>query len=279
MTQGVLYVVATPIGNLEDLSARAIETLKAVDWIAAEDTRHTEKLCQRYQIQTPKIACHTHNEHKLWASLLRRLESGQSGALVSDAGTPLICDPGFALITKAHEHKIKVCPIPGPTSPIAALSVSGLPPTPFTFMGFLPNKSPQRLGMMAASPPGHTVGFFETPHRLVASLDDMLATWGPDTQACIARELTKQFEQVRQASLGELRQAIESGDIPVKGEFVVLISIPERTQDTLTLDIERYLEALLEPLGAKKASECISRLLDCSKNTVYKQALDLKNKQ
>jgi 16S rRNA (cytidine1402-2'-O)-methyltransferase len=276
MSKGVLYVVATPIGNLADLSERAQETLKQVNWIAAEDTRQTEKLCQRFQINTRKMAYHQHNESAASKGLLKRLLDGESIALVSDAGTPLISDPGFCLVQAAHDADITVIPIPGPCSAITLLSASGLSATRFSFFGFLPAKPSARRSALRELSGGQTVIFFESPNRMKASLEDMIETFGPETAACLGRELTKRFEQIVRASLPELKERIENGEIPEKGEFAVCVELPPQSEDDSEA-ISRYLSVLLEHLGPKSASECVSALLDCPKNKAYKIALSLKN--
>jgi 16S rRNA (cytidine1402-2'-O)-methyltransferase len=275
MSKGVLYVVATPIGNLADWSERAVQTLKEVNWIAAEDTRQTEKLCQRYHINTRKFAYHQHNEASSAQELIRRLSEGEQGALVSDAGTPLVSDPGFALVEKAHEAGITVVPIPGACSAITALSAAGISADVFTFWGFLPPKTSQRTKILEQLSKGQTVIFFESPKRILDTLTDMSTVFGASCQAAVCRELTKQFEQIRKGQLSELKEAVERGDIPQKGEFVLILSIPP-AQEVLGEECDRYLAVLLPYLGPKTASECISQLIGTPKNQVYKRALDLK---
>lgn len=275
MSKGVLYVVATPIGNLADWSERAVQTLKEADWIAAEDTRQTEKLCQRYHINTRKFAYHQHNEASSAQELIRRLSEGEQGALVSDAGTPLVSDPGFALVEKAHEAGIRVVPIPGACSAITALSAAGIRADRFTFWGFLPSKTSQRTKELGQLAKAQTYIFFESPKRILDTLQDMQSVYGLNCEAAICRELTKQFEQIKKGTLNNLIAAVEKGDIPQKGEFVVLLSIPE-AREASSEECDRYLAVLLPHLGPKTASECVSKLLGTSKNHAYKRALDLK---
>lgn len=276
MSKGVLYVVATPIGNLADLSARAVDILNEVDWIAAEDTRQTEKLCQRYNITTRKFAYHQHNENSSAGELIRRLGVGESGALVSDAGTPLISDPGYAIVRQAHRTGIQVVPIPGACSAITALCASGLSSDRFTFIGFLPPKSSQRIKVLSSLNEPHSYIFFESPNRVVSSITDMQTVFGSDTEVTIARELTKQFEQIKTDTVSNLLAAFEGGDIPEKGEFVLILE-KKAAESVQQEEIDRYLKVLLEHLSPKQASECSSKLLGVAKNLLYKRALYLKS--
>src|SRR3990172_5455244 len=224
-TLGKLYVVATPIGNLNDISARCQHILQQVDWILAEDTRHSIKLFNQLNIAPKVISYHDHNEKVMVPRLLERLISGETGALISDAGTPLISDPGFLLVKSAHEHNIPVSPIPGPCALIAALSASGLPCDQFSFIGFLPPKTLKRQSKLQAlqkSP--HTLIFYEAPHRIQACLEDMLIVFGPNRNMTLARELTKMHEQIVTKPIREIKEALENGLIPLKGEMVMIVS-------------------------------------------------------
>lgn len=218
----MLYLVATPIGNLGDITLRALETLKAVDLIISEDTRKTSILLKHYEIKKPQMAFHEHNEHKVLAQLLDRLEAGEDIALVTDAGSPTISDPGFLLVRAAHERGLELTSLPGPAAPIAALILSGLPAHAFTFRGFPPRKSSARRKFMAIDgASAHTLIFFESPYRLAAFLDDALAVYG-DRQACVANDLTKKFETIYRGSLSELKEVFSRETI--RGEYTVVIA-------------------------------------------------------
>ncbi|MBI4237971.1 MAG: 16S rRNA (cytidine(1402)-2'-O)-methyltransferase [Deltaproteobacteria bacterium] len=222
MSVGTLYIVATPIGNLEDITARAVRVLREVDWIAAEDTRHTRKLLTHLEIHTRVISCHGHNERASTAGLLQLLQRGESVALVSDAGTPAIADPGLQVAQAAREASIPVVPIPGPCAAITALSAAGLPTHAFTFVGFLPEKMGRRrtyLEQLTAIP--HTLVFYVAKWDVARYLQEMLACFG-DRPAALARELTKQYETIRCATLAELLSAAQAA--PPRGEIVVLVA-------------------------------------------------------
>lgn len=278
---GVLYVVATPIGNLQDLSARALQVLRSVSLIAAEDTRHSKKLLTHYGIGTRMMALHEHNERDITAGLLRHLAAGEDVALVSDAGTPLISDPGFYLVRAAREAQVRVVPVPGASALVAALSVAGLPSDRFLFEGFLPSKQAarrQRLQELAAVTV--TLVVYESSHRICASLRDMVECLGGDREATVARELTKTFETLLHGSLDELLQRVESDADQQKGEFVVLIQgavLPERSVvDTETL---RMLDVMLAELPLKQAAGLLAKISGLSKNMLYDEGLKLKQQR
>ncbi len=215
---GTLYVVATPIGNLGDMTARAIAVLQQVDLIAAEDTRHSGPLLQHFGITTACIACHDHNERQIAAGLVERIQSGESVALISDAGTPLISDPGYLLVRTAREAGVPVVPVPGASAMIAALSVSGLPSDRFSFEGFLPAKSSaRRQRLQALADEGGTLIFYESTHRIEESLADMAEVFGPERYAVIAREITKRFETVHGDTLQNLIAWIAADANQTKG--------------------------------------------------------------
>ena len=221
---GTLHVVATPIGNLADLSPRALDTLRAVDAICAEDTRHTRRLLAHFGVDRPLLALHEHNEAEVAARLVARLAAGESLALVSDAGTPLVSDPGFRLVSAAREAGIRVSPVPGPSAIIAALSVAGLPSDRFTFEGFLPAKASARRERLASlAGETRTLVFYESSHRIADALADCVAAFGAERPAVLARELTKLFETVLDGRLGELQAAVEADANQRKGEFVLLV--------------------------------------------------------
>jgi 16S rRNA (cytidine1402-2'-O)-methyltransferase len=278
---GVLYVVATPIGNLQDLSARALDVLRSVPLIAAEDTRHSKKLLVHYGIGTRQMALHEHNERHITASLLRHLAAGEDVALVSDAGTPLISDPGFYLVRAAREANVRVVPVPGASALIAALSVAGLPSDRFLFEGFLPSKQAarqQRLQALAAVTV--TLVIYESSHRICASLRDMVDCLGGSREATVARELTKTFETILHGSLDELLQRVESDADQQKGEFVVLIH-GAQARDRSAVDAEtlRMLEVLLAELPLKQAAGLAAKISGLSKNVLYEEGLKLKDSQ
>jgi 16S rRNA (cytidine1402-2'-O)-methyltransferase len=219
---GKLLVVATPIGNLDDLSPRARAAFESADLVACEDTRHTGRLLAHLGIKKPLVSLHEHNERQRLPRLLADLHAGKTVALASDAGTPLLSDPGFLLVREAVAAGIRIEPIPGPAAPIAALVVSGLPPYPFTFAGFPPPKTGKRRSFYKGwADLGHTLVVFESPHRLLASLEDALAELG-DRPAAVARELTKMHEEVLRGKLSDLLEELK-GRPSLKGEFVVVI--------------------------------------------------------
>ena len=275
---GSLYVVATPIGNLADLSARAIDVLGAVDRIVAEDTRHSRKLLQHYALQTPMTALHEHNERELAPQLVQQLVEGRSLAIISDAGTPLISDPGFNLVRLAREAGVPVVPVPGPSALICALSASGLPTDRFVFEGFLPARGTarkHRLEQLCRE--SRTLIFYESSHRIVESLQDMQALFGDRRQAVVARELTKQFETIHGDTLAALVQWMTADPNQRKGEFVVLVQgLAQVESQDVTLEAEQLLLVLLEELPIKKAAKLAARFTGLNKRTLYDRALQLK---
>lgn len=275
VTQGTLYVVATPIGNLEDMSPRACRVLAEVDLIAAEDTRHSGRLLQHFGIKTPSISLHEHNEAGRVPGLLERLRRGENLALISDAGTPLISDPGFALIRAARAAGIPVSPVPGPCALIAALSVAGLPADRFAFEGFLPAKSAARRKALAAlAGETRTLLFYESTHRLAVTLQDAADQLGPERGAVVARELTKLHETLYSGSLAELAEwAVQNAEAG-KGEVVLLVkgAAPAPTGE---LEADRLLAILLEELPVKQAAALAARITGDKKNRLYQRALAL----
>ena len=276
---GTLYLVATPIGNLADIGHRAVEVLRLVDIVAAEDTRHSRKLLQHYQIDRPLIALHEHNERESASKLLEKLQSGASIALISDAGTPLISDPGFNLVRLVREHGIKVVPVPGACALICALSASGLPTDRFTFEGFLPAKSSARCARLTQlSDETRTMIFYESNHRIVESLQDMSAIFGGDRQAVLARELTKQFETIRGGALSVLASWVSEDTQQQKGEIVVLVHGKEVSDNNeVTPEAEQILKILLDELPIKQAAKLSAKLSGVKKRSLYERALQLKN--
>ena len=273
---GTLFVVATPIGNLEDMSPRARQTLADVDLIAAEDTRHTGRLLSHLGVETPQFAMHDHNEEQATASLIKELESGKSVALVSDAGTPLVSDPGYRLVQAAHEHGIVVSPVPGPSAMTAALSASGLPTDRFCFEGFAPSKRGARQKKLRElSQESRTMVFFESVHRIGDCLDDMARAFGDDRPAFIGREVSKLHEQCLSATLGELAARVRDEAIPRKGEFVIVVG-GAKAMPVTGLDVDHLLRELVEVLPPKQAAAIAARVSGEKRNALYQRLLDLK---
>jgi len=274
---GALYVVATPIGNLEDISARALRILREVDAIAAEDTRHTGQLLAHFGIDTPMFSLHEHNERARLERIIARLRGGQSLALVSDAGTPLISDPGFPLVCELRRQGLKVIPIPGPSSILAALSVAGLPTDRFIFEGFLPAKSAarrERLQVLVREE--RTLVFLESSHRIAETLADLATVFGAERSAVIARELTKRFEEVHSATLSELIAWLDADPHRCRGEFVVLIQgAPVVANEVDTLETRQLLTALLEELPMGRAVAVAVKATRLKRKMLYELALAL----
>lgn len=273
-----LYVVATPIGNLSDISARAIETLKQVDLIACEDTRHSVRLLNHLGINKPLLSYHDHNESEQTQNLIGKLQEGVRVALISDAGTPLISDPGYQLVRQAQENDIKVIPLPGPCALIAALSASGLPSDRFVFEGFLPAKHQGRVECFEKlKHETRTLIFYESTHRIMASLEDMAAVFGGERHAVIARELTKAFETLRGAPLSELVEWVNQDANQRKGEVVLLVRGAEvQDSDETRVETEKVLAVLLEELPVKQAAQLAAKITGGKKNALYQMALEMK---
>lgn len=278
---GILYVVATPIGNLEDLSARAAKTLADVDLILAEDTRHSVNILNRYGISTPMKSFHEFNERDLVPDIVNRLLQGTQIAIISDAGTPLICDPGFQLVSRVLDEGVMVVPIPGPSALITALSVAGLPTNRFVFEGFAPEQRQARQKLLKSlAYETRTIILFETPHRIVAFLEAAVEAFGRDRTAVLARELTKKFETIHRGSLGDLQDQLLSGESVHKGEFVVLISGYRGQKSMDDLEITRILEVLLaHSLPVRTVAAIAAEITGARKNTLYKQALAMEQKR
>ncbi len=279
MEKGVLYVVATPIGNLEDLSPRALRILSAVDFIIAEDTRHSRPLLRHFGIATPMTAMHEHNERQVMEHILQRLQGGESAALISDAGTPLISDPGFPLVRECHRHGIRVCPIPGPSAAICALSAGGMPTDRFLFEGFLPRtQSARRERLRRLKGERHTLVFYESSHRLPESLRDMAAELGAERPALMARELTKLHETLISGTLGKLLEQVEADPMQRKGEMVLLVGgAGDDAGSGQAAETKRILEILLQELPLKQAAALAARITGEKKNRLYRQALALRD--
>jgi len=279
MTQSVLrpalYVVATPIGNLQDISPRAVNVLSTVDLIAAEDTRHSAKLLHHLAVTTPMTSFHEHNEQQETPRLLEMLQAGKSIALISDAGTPLLSDPGYRLVRAVRAAGLPTVPVPGPSAAVAALSVAGLPSDRFVFEGFPPPKAGARQRRFAAlAREVRTVVFFESPHRIRDSLADMANVFGAEREAVIARELTKQFETVRGGMLGELRDWLESDPEQQQGEFVIIIrGRPEPDQADLDDQSRHTLAVLCREFPLKQAVMLAAEICGVGKNALYDYAI------
>ncbi len=274
----MLYLVSTPIGNLADITLRALETLKAVDLVYAEDTRHSKPLLAHYQITTVLKSLHEHNEVERVPEIIRQLKAGQNIALISDAGTPLINDPGFTLVRECQRENIQVIPIPGCCALIAALSACGLPTHEFIFAGFLPAKSLARQHhLQVFFDEKRTLIFYESVHRIIKALSDCVAVFGGERQAAIARELTKTFETIKQASLQELLAWLEADSEQQHGEFVLIIA--GNTVAAKAVEYQPTLELLLEELPLSQAVKLAVKLTGVNRKVLYDLALQLKNQQ
>jgi 16S rRNA (cytidine1402-2'-O)-methyltransferase len=277
MSTGTLYIVATPIGNLEDITLRAIRALKEADLVAAEDTRHTRHLLDRYQIETQLTSYHDHNKEEKAPVLVARLLEGRSVALVSDAGTPGISDPGYFLINLSLDRKIPVVPIPGATAVIAALSVSGMPTDRFVFEGFLPAKHLARLKRLQyLSKDERTLVFYEAPHKITRAVEDMIEVFG-DRRAVITRELTKIHEEMIRGTLSEGLKRLQEGSI--KGEFTIIVHGATKNPRAQDIDTAVYLKNLIlhRGLSRKEAIAVAAEELGLPKKDVYKESLSMEN--
>lgn len=271
-----LFVVATPIGHLDDMSFRAVEVLKSVAIIAAEDTRQSIQLLRHFNIITPLTACHDHNESQVIHNLVQRLKQGENIALVSDAGTPLISDPGFKLVRAAQENGIRVTPVPGACAAIAALSSVGLPSDRFSFEGFLSSKSSQRLIQLERlKDETQTMIFYEAPHRILACLKDMASIFGAERQIGFAREITKTFETIKKMPLAELIPFVENDHNQQKGEIVLVVAGAATEVDVDQIKLDQLLQRLLQDVSVKVAAQLASDLLGVKKKIAYQRALDL----
>lgn len=278
---GVLYIVATPIGNLADIGTRAIDILRDADVVAAEDTRHSQRLLQHHHISRQLFSLHEHNERQAHTQLLTRLQQGQTVALISDAGTPLISDPGYVLVREARALGIRVSPVPGACAFVAALSVAGLPSDRFCFEGFLPAKAGDRKARLRrVQHETATLIFYESPHRILESLQDMCEVFGSEREAVLARELTKTFETIHGASLGELCAWVAADDNQRKGEFVLLIHGAEPDQrEEVAVSPEWVLTQLLGELPVKQAASLAAKITGEKKNRLYQLALELRGEE
>ena len=273
---GILYIVSTPIGNLDDITFRAIETLKSVDLILAEDTRHSKHLLDHYQITIPSESFHEHNETDKTQNIIQRLESGQNIALISDAGTPLISDPGFVLVREAKNSGLSVVPIPGASALISALSASGLASNHFKFLGFLPSKQSARQKIIKAHQHNQeTLIFYESPKRILASVEDLLQILGANRLVCLAKEITKSFETIITDTLENLLTHLRADPAHQKGEFVILISAVDKKDDIDKIQqLDKIIPILLTEMSASKAAKLASKITGVDKKTCYQIAIE-----
>jgi 16S rRNA (cytidine1402-2'-O)-methyltransferase len=270
---GTLYVVATPIGNLADAAPRALETLRRADVVVCEDTRTTRTLLARHGIERPTLALHAHNERAATVKLLAELQAGKSVALVSDAGTPGVSDPGALLVEAAHRAGIRVVPVPGPSAAVAAYSAAGFAAGGFLFVGFLPPKASARRQALEALDVPWALILYEAPHRVLACVQDLRARFGSEREIVIARELTKKFEEVARLPLAAAPAWLEAGAHRQQGEFVLVLApgAPARPDEQAA---QRVLEALLEALPASEAAKLTARITGAPRNVLYKRALE-----
>jgi len=274
-----LYVVATPIGNLQDISLRALEVLKTVDVIAAEDTRHTSHLLSHFAIQKKLIAVHEHNEQKSAQILLERLRAGESIALVTDAGTPGISDPGAIVVDVLREAGVSVVPVPGASAVVAALSASGITANGFMFQGFLPASGSQRRKVLEGLKAYvSTLVFYEAPHRIIECVEDLATVLGPERRITIAREITKTFETFHRCALQDAKIWLESDPNQQRGEFVLMVEAAALLEQAdISEDVGRILRLLLADLPLKQAVKLATEITGVKKNILYEYALKLKD--
>ncbi len=276
LPMGRLYIVATPIGNLGDISHRALSVLAEVDLILAEDTRHSKRLLNRYGIVNSLRSCHEHNETELLGYVAQQLAAGKNLALISDAGTPLISDPGFVLVRGLREQGYNICTVPGPSSIIAALSVAGLPTDRFVYEGFLPAKSSARQSQLQKYlSETRTIVLLESSHRIVASVSDIAEVLGVSRQLVLARELTKKFETVLAGTVSQVLATLEADADQCRGEFVLLLKGAEVKSDQ-GYQIEALLKILIAELPMKQATGLAAKITGRNKNELYQLALTLK---
>ena len=275
ISASTLYIVPTPIGNLGDITQRALAVLSSVDLIAAEDTRHTGLLLQHFAISAKMYPLHDHNEQQKAEHLLAKLQDGQSIALVSDAGTPLINDPGYHLVRRCREAGIRVVPLPGACAAIAALSAAGLPSDKFCYEGFLPAKTKSRKdALQALIEEPRTLIFYESTPRLLDSLQDMVEVWGPDRYVVLAREITKTWENIRGDAVGALLDWVKEDETRKRGEMVLIVEGHKVDTEALPAEALRTLALLQKELPLKKAASLAAEIHGVKKNALYKYALD-----
>ena len=276
---GTLTIVATPIGNLNDMVPRAVQALQSASLIACEDTRHSKKLLNHFSIDKPCVSYHDHGDRKGIDALLRRLQEGDDIALISDAGTPLISDPGYRIVAEARSRGINVVPIPGACAAVAALSVSGLPTDSFYFGGFLPAKTGQRKNALAGiRDNSETLIFYEAPHRIVATLEDMISELGGNRQAFLGREISKTFETFLHGTLSDLLRQVTEDSNQQRGEIVIVVSGASKKANVVSIDAERVLSLLIKELPASKAASLVAKICGLDKRSLYQKALALLDK-
>lgn len=275
---GTLYVVATPIGNIADISMRALHLLSMVDAVACEDTRNTAQLMTRYGLHKPLIAAHQHNEHEVAEKIIMRLQAGERIALVSDAGTPAVSDPGAIIVNAVRAANLPICPLPGASAAITALSASGFTNDQFLFVGFLPAKAGQRdAALQKLLSQTASMIFYEAPHRIVESTQALLHAFGGDRDIVFARELSKLFEEIHRCTLKDALAWLSANEHREKGEYVVLVEGSKTDESNDDKEAERILKILLEECSVKQASQLAASITGQKKNALYQIALTLKN--
>ncbi len=274
-SSGTLYVVATPIGNLDDMVPRAVQTLQTVAVIAAEDTRHSARLLAHFDIKTPAVAYHDHSDEYRTEQLIARLLAGEDVALISDAGTPLVSDPGYRLVRTARQQGIRIVPIPGACAMIAALSAAGLPSDRFAFEGFLPAKQVARTHQLeSVAADTRTLIFYEAPHRILETLQDMLNVFGVDREVVIAREISKTFETIKGEKLAAMVEWVAADTNQQRGEIVLLVHGASKPEDAeMSPEQARIMKVLLEDLPVKQAAAIGAKITGLKKNFLYDWAL------
>jgi len=274
---GTLYVVATPIGNVGDITVRALHVLGMVDAIACEDTRNTRQLLSRYGLSKPLIAAHQHNEREIADKLIERLQAGERIALVSDAGTPAVSDPGARIVEAVRAAGLRVAPLPGASAAVTALSASGLVNDQFHFVGFLPSKAGQRETVLTAlTGVTATMMFYEAPHRIEETIVAMTTVFEPQRHIVFARELSKLFEEIHRCPLADALAWVRADPHRQKGEFVILLQGADANTDTQQVEAERILTILLEECSVKQAATLAAHITGQKKNALYDRALELK---
>ncbi len=277
---GLLYIVATPIGNLDDISFRAIEILKTVDIILAEDTRHSKKLLNYYDITTPTQTLHEHNERQKSATVIKTILNGKTMALISDSGTPLISDPGYILVHGAKQAGVKVVPIPGANAIISALCASGIASDSFSFFGFLPTRtSARQKAIRTIAHIEQSAIFYESPRRILSSLLDLQAILGSERVVCLAKEISKSFETIKTSTLKELITYLQADNAHQKGEFVIIVSAINKVNKKINMQqLDKILPLLLNEMGASKAARLAAKITGIDKKYCYQQALNELNR-
>ncbi|WP_305857081.1 16S rRNA (cytidine(1402)-2'-O)-methyltransferase [Balneatrix alpica] len=279
MLEHALYIVATPIGNLGDITPRALEVLRSVDVIAAEDKRHSQRLLSHFDIRTPMVAVHDHNERQQTEAIVQRLTQGERVAIISDAGTPLISDPGFYLVRAVRQAGFKVVPVPGACALIAALCASGVPTDRFIFEGFLPAKAQAREhSLQAYAQESRTLVCYESPHRILATLEAMHSVWGGERHLVLARELSKTFETFLSGPVAEVLAQVRADANQQKGEMVLIVQGVEKPEQTgISAEGERVMTILLESMSVSQAAAAAAKITGESRKVLYQWALAQQN--